>query len=63
MSLILLINLLLNLLLGIGEWACTPIFEIQLVASQPLVTVSVGKGYIVSRIGCDFHVAVQGWFD
>ena len=30
---------------------------------QPLVTASVGKDYIVSWIGCDFHVIAQGWFD
>ena len=30
---------------------------------QPLVTMSVDKGCIVSWIGCDFHVVAQGWFD
>ena len=29
---------------------------------QPLVMASVGKGCIISRIGCDFHVFAQGWF-
>ena len=44
-------------------WACVPTFYTQSVAPQPLVTASVGKGCIVSRIGCDFHVVAQGWFD
>ena len=30
---------------------------------QPLAKAGVGKGCIVSWIGCDFHVATRGWFD
>ena len=46
---------------GLGEWACEPIFQTPSVAPLPLCMVHVGKGYNVSRIGCDFHVSTRGW--
>ena len=50
-----------GLFFGPGEWACAPILQTLLVAPQPLCTVCVGKGYIVSHIGCNFHVFARGW--
>ena len=49
-------------------WACVLglhayYLKTQSVAPQPLAKAGVGKGCIVSWIGCDFHVATQGWFD
>ena len=38
-------------------------FKPHQLPSQPLAEVGVGKGCIVSWIGCDFHVATRGWFD
>ena len=49
-------------------WACVLglhayYLKTQSVAPRPLAKAGVGKGCIVSWIGCDFHVATQGWFD
>ena len=50
----------LRLSLGPSEWACAPIFQTLSVAPQPLGTVDVGKGCIVSRVGCNSHVSAWG---
>ena len=49
-------------------WACVLglrayYFKPNQLPPQPLAKESVGKGCIVSWIGCDFHVATRGWFD
>ena len=56
--------LFLNLTFGLVFWACAPIIlnSISCPPPQPLFKAGVGKGCIVSWIGCDFHVATRGWF-
>ena len=53
-------------------WACAlglrsrlvhVLFSTPSVTPQPLAKVSLGKGRIVSWIGCGFHLASRGWFD
>ena len=49
-------------------WACVLglhafYFKPNQLPLQPLAKVGVGKGCIVSWIGCDFNVATRGWFD
>ena len=46
--------------LGLASGPVSLIFQTLSVAPQPLCTVYVGKGYNVSRIGCNFHVSARG---
>ena len=47
--------------LGLASGLVSLIFQTLSVAPQPLCTMYVGKGYNVSRIGCNFHVSAWGW--
>ena len=53
---------------GLALWSyalglCTYYFLPYQRPPQPLVEASLGEGWLVSWIGCGFHVAIRGWFD
>ena len=53
---------------AITLWACalglcTYCFQPHQWPPQPLAEAGLGEGWLVSWIGCGFHVAIQGWFD
>ena len=53
---------------GLGLWACalglrTYCFLPYQCPPQPLAEASLGEGWLVSWIGCGFHMAIQGWFN
>ena len=54
---------------GLALWACALglctycFLPHQWPSPQPLAEASLGEGWLVSWIGCDFHVAIRGWFD
>ena len=44
---------------GLTLWACALIVFYPISGPpQPLVEISLGEGWLVSWIGCDFHVAI-----